>query len=196
MSVSQFGEITAYRNYDAQDLFNLTDSLQTDSNVVENAVLMGYLPSKKEFALAKDGIAGFVQKYAIASYDFSVHGGAIGTIELEGAILPAGCVVLPGFVIVHTAVTSGGSATISIGTNNRVAGTAVGTANIKALTAIATIGAAGVNVANTVGISLLATTDDQTITATVAVADLTAGKFDVYLPYLVPLKTTQEVTYR
>lgn len=193
---TQFGEVNFYRNYDAGDIFGLTDSLQADSNVVENAVLGGYLPSKKEFLLAKDGIAGFVQKYAIASYDFATHGGAVGTIEIDGALLPKGCVVLPGFVIVHTAVTSGGSATISIGTRNKVAGTDVATANIKALTAIGTIGAAGVNAANTAGVSLLATTDDQTITISIAVAALTAGTFDVYLPYLVPIKTTDNVTYR
>jgi hypothetical protein len=193
---TQFGEVNFYRAYDAADLFGSTDSLQADSNVVENAVLGGYLTSKKEFLLAKDGIAGFLQKYAIASYDFATHGGAISTIEIDGALIPRGAVCLPGHVIVHTAVTSGGSATIAVGTRNRVAGTDVSTTNLKTATAIGTIGAAGVNALNTAGVSLLATTDDQTITITIATAALTAGKFDVYVPYLVPLKTTENVVYR
>lgn len=193
---TQFGEVNFYRAHDASDIFGLTDSLQQDSNIVENAVLGGFLTSKKEFLLAKDGLAGFVQKYAIASYDFAVHGGAISTIEIDGALLPRGSVVLPGRIVVFTAVTSGGSATVAVGTRNRVAGTDISTTNLLTATAIGTMGVAGVNALNTAGVSLLSTTDDATITITIATAALTAGKFDIYVPYFVPLRTTDNVVYR
>ncbi|MEV7611318.1 hypothetical protein AB0N61_17670, partial [Microbacterium sp. NPDC089320] len=50
-----------------------------------------------------------------ARYDFAVDGGAVGDIDLtKSPVIPAGAVILGGFVEVDTAVTSGGSATVAV----------------------------------------------------------------------------------
>lgn len=49
-------------------------------------------------------------------YDFAKDGGAVGFIDLADAMkLPAGAMILGGYYLVDTAMTSGGSATVAIG---------------------------------------------------------------------------------
>lgn len=119
-------------------------------------------------------------------YDFAVDGGAVSTIALVGAAaIPAGAVIIGGHVDVHTAFTSGGSATIAC---------QVEAAN-DILTAVAvaswTTGPKNVLPAPTSG-ALTATTRVKTTVArdisfVIATAALTAGKASVVLYYIDPL---------
>lgn len=116
------------------------------------------------------------------TYDFGIDGGAIGLITPQNSpMLPAGAIILGGVIDVITAVTSGGLATISIGTS---AGSSA--ASLKAASAIATEFDAGLNAiipVFTVATMIKLTAAGQ-ITLTVAAFVLTAGKFNVDLLYL------------
>jgi len=117
-----------------------------------------------------------------AEYDFAVDAGATGTITLraapgesEGNYLPAGVVVVSGYVDVETAVAS------ATGT---VALAAEAAADILAATGQAglTVGRKSVIPAAT-GATAVKTTVARSITMTIATAVLTAGKFRVILFY-------------
>lgn len=54
-------------------------------------------------------------KSIVAEYDFAKDGGAIGDISLRGATLPAGSVVIGGWVEGDDVLTSGGAATVGLG---------------------------------------------------------------------------------
>lgn len=124
--------------------------------------------------------------------DFSVQGGAIGAHQLlddqgNPAVLPVGSIIARGFVDVVTAFTSGGSATVALG--------CTAANDILAATAVASLGAglheciqdgtaaAMVKVAsgNTTLVKTNYSTPAQKVSATVAVAALTAGKMYIYL---------------
>jgi hypothetical protein len=114
-------------------------------------------------------------------YDFAVDGGAVSTITLRGDNqVPAGSVVMGGFIEVDTAVTSGGAATL--GVNLEAAG------DILAATVVSgapwsTTGRKSVIPVFT-GATSVKTTVARSIAVTVAVAALTAGKFRVVLFYV------------
>ncbi|MER7126753.1 hypothetical protein [Micrococcus luteus] len=114
-------------------------------------------------------------------YDFSVDGGAVGDIDLTPTgQIPANAVVLGGFVEVDAALTSGGSATVAVsveGAGDLVAAAAISGAPWS------TTGRKSVVPAFT-GATTVKTTAARKITATVAVAALTAGAFDVVLFYV------------
>jgi hypothetical protein len=120
-------------------------------------------------------------KWARGRYDFAVDGGAVSTIDLTsvGAI-PANAVILTGFIEVDTVPTSGGSATIAVmaeGAGDLLAAAAISgapwsTTGRKSLLPVGT-GAASVK-----------TTVARKLQATVAVAALTAGAFDVVVGYV------------
>ena len=126
-------------------------------------------------------------------YDFSVLGGAVSTIPLldeqgNPAILPLASLVLSVVLDVVTAVTSAGSATVAFGCNSTTdllgatAKASLGTglvAGIPVMTA-----ATAVKIVSGSGTAATLTrrnfsTIGQAVTATVAVAALTAGK--IYL---------------
>lgn len=116
-----------------------------------------------------------------ALYDFSVSGGAVGAISLldetgKAAIIPNKAIITNVYIDVLTQPTSGGSATIALGCNTA--------SDIKAATAIASY--TGIVAANPVGTaaSAIKMTADRTVTATVAVAALTAGKMYVMVEYI------------
>lgn len=120
----------------------------------------------------------------VGTYDFSKVGGAVGSFSLkdpDGAAvkLPANALVLSAFAVVRTLVTSGGSATIALTLNSA--------GDLLAAEAVATFAAAakiqGIPDFGTLADSVL-TTAERTLTATVATAALTAGKFDVYVFYV------------
>lgn len=117
-------------------------------------------------------------------YDFAVDGGAVGTIAItSGTPIPSGSVIVGGYVDITTALTSGGSATIAAQVN----------AANDILTAVAvaswTTGRKNVLPAATTGALTASTavkaTADRNISIVIAVADLTAGVFDVVL-YVAP----------
>lgn len=114
-------------------------------------------------------------------YDFAVDGGAVGDIVLRGdAVVPSGAIISDAWIHVDTALTSGGAATVAIKSE--------GAADINAADAISgapwsTTGAKRADFTATTAPIL--TTAARTITATVGTAALTAGKFSVYVEYLV-----------
>ena len=121
-------------------------------------------------------------KSAVGEYDFAVDGGAISTITLRssnslGNHVPAGSVITGGYVEVDTQLTSGGAATI--GVNVEAAGDL-----LAAATAVATYttGRKSLIPVGT-GASTVKTTVARSLTITVAVAALTAGKLRVVVFY-------------
>lgn len=126
-----------------------------------------------------------VQEYV---YDFSVDGGDTGTVTLSAKDnkdpLPAGAIVTNATAWVQTAGASGGSATLSFGLGTDVDGllsaTAVGSLTENAVIvgdSTAIPGSAAVRVADAAG---------GAVTATIAVAALTAGKVSIIVEYLYP----------
>lgn len=119
-------------------------------------------------------------KSVVAEYDFAVDGGAVSTIVLRGDnSVPAGSVIMGGYIEVDTAVTSGGAATL--GVNSEAAG------DILAATVVSgapwsTTGRKSVIPAFT-GVTTVKTTVGRSVAVTVATAALTAGKFRVVLFY-------------
>jgi hypothetical protein len=116
-------------------------------------------------------------------YDFAVDGGAISTINLRGDdSIPAGAIIIDGYIDVITPLASGGAATIAL-TSQEAAG------DVVAATAVATWTAGRKNVlpASASG-SVTASTKIKTTAARVAqiviaAAALTAGKFELVLEY-------------
>lgn len=119
------------------------------------------------------------EKFAVAQYDFARDGGAVGTITLLGDSIPSGAIITDSMLIIDTIPTSGGGATISLGTE--------GAADIAAAAAIS--GAPwstatpkrGTMTATTAPIK---TTAVRPIVATVGTAALTAGKFRAIVTYI------------
>ncbi len=110
-------------------------------------------------------------------YDFAKEGGAIGDITLRGAPIPVGAVIVGGYVDVEAAVTSDLSATVAL--------KVTGTADILAATAKASLSLGALIAAvpdfATVAEAVRVATSAKSVVATVAVGDLTAGKFHVHL---------------
>lgn len=121
------------------------------------------------------------RKYTLyVEHDFAVDGGAVGTITLRGGKLPKGAVVTGGILRIKTSYTSGGSATVALH--------AVGAGDILAATAVYSLTAGLMDTVpvNTAATSVGPTTAAGTpITATIAVAALTAGKVYAALDYVV-----------
>lgn len=121
-------------------------------------------------------------KCVAARYDFAVHGGAVGTIPLRVS-LPTGAIVLNAFLRVRTALTSGGSAEVALGIQ--------GAADLVAAAAIsgAPWSSTGIKLCipdfATVADQFIVATTPKEITATVTVAALTAGVFDVFVFYVI-----------
>lgn len=119
------------------------------------------------------------RRTATAHYDFAVDGGAVGDIALRGQQIPQGAIILDVLIDVETVLTSGGAATVAL--------KAESAADLNAADAISgapwsTTGAKRGDLdADTAPVK---TTAARTITATVATAALTAGKFSVIVTYL------------
>lgn len=131
-----------------------------------------------------EGTAGL--KEAKGEYDFAVDGGAVSTITLrssgssDGGI-PAGSVIMGGYVEVDTAVTtaSGNTGTVSVGSE---AAADIVAAAVTSGAPWSTTGRKSVIPVFT-GASSVKTTVARSIAITVAVAAITAGKFRVVLFY-------------
>lgn len=115
-------------------------------------------------------------KSVVASYDFAVDGGAVGTITLRGDnTIPARSVITGGFIDIETAAASA-TGTIAI--------QAEGAGDILAATAEAglTTGRKSVVPAGT-GATSVKTTVARSVQVVIATAAFTAGKFTVTLFY-------------
>lgn len=115
-------------------------------------------------------------------YDFSVHGGAIGQIDLSdrlGNAIPSGAIMLRASYYVETAFTSGGAATVAIGDVASAARYLAATAFDNAAFADEKVAAAAIGVPLKV-----ASANAGKIAITVAAAALTAGKMRIFVEYV------------
>lgn len=135
-------------------------------------------------AFKNDGIQ--VAEYV---YDFSVDGGAVSTITLSSkankAPIPVGAIVKNTTVWVETACTSGGSATVSVGLGTDVDGLVTATA-VASLTANAVIVGDGALAVPASVATYVTSAANGAVTASIAVAALTAGKISVSVEYIMP----------
>lgn len=119
---------------------------------------------------------------AAATYDFAKLGGAQTTLTLKGdngqpVVLPNKALIVGCFIDVQTPLTTGSAATMSISTGQTGA-------DLKPLTAAASY--TGIVACVPVGTAATAIklTADRTMTVTVAVGTITAGKFTVFVQYI------------
>jgi hypothetical protein len=130
-------------------------------------------------------------------YDFATQGGAVGTqalVDEQGnpAVLPLGSVVMSVMVDMITAVTSGGAATVAIGCNGTTdllgatakaslaSGLVAGVPVMSAATAVKVVSGSGTAATITrKNFSVVG----QAVTATIATAALTAGRFYVHVVF-------------
>jgi hypothetical protein len=116
-----------------------------------------------------------------AKYSFAVQGGAIGDIVLldddgNPAVLPDDALILQAIVDVITPATSGGSATVAL--------KAQSAADLLGATAVASVTGILAGVPVDTAATSIKLTADRTVKATVAVAALTAGVFNVFIRYV------------
>lgn len=111
---------------------------------------------------------------AKVTYDFDVHGGAVGSIELP-LELPDNAIIWDGVADVVTAPTSGGSATIALGMNT--------TTDLKGATAIASWTGLVALIPVGTAASAVKLTAARTLTLTIGTAALTAGLINFFLKY-------------
>lgn len=135
--------------------------------------LLNSVPSNLPNRIHQDGVYGVAK----VTYDYAVHGGAVGDISLD-LVLPSGAIVYDGIVDVLTAPLSGGSATVALKIQS--------SADLLGATAKASFtGMLDLVPAGTAATALKLTAD-RTLKVTVATAALTAGKFNVYIKYFLP----------
>ena len=154
----------------------------TISNAGVTAIGAGKVTEAMAVAPSTAGL-GFV-RFAHARYVFATDGGAIATITpAANATIPINAIILGGTCNVTTQLTSGGAATISIGTSAGSSTTA-----LKADTAVAsyTVGQVVLTPVFT-GATYLKLTAAGQITITVSTATLTAGVMDIIVLYIVGL---------
>lgn len=124
-----------------------------------------------------------VMRTMVLTYDSATQSKVVGTVSLlnlqgKAASLPQKAIIRNCVIDVITTPTSGGSATIAIGTgqaaNDLKAATAV--ASYTGLVACVPVGSAATSIRLTA---------DRLPTMAIATADLTAGKFYVFVDYTV-----------
>ncbi len=133
------------------------------------------------YTVVAGGVVGLASLNTVkATYDFTVDGGAQGVITpVLTALIKSGSIIVACTVHVLVALTSGGSATIAIGTT---AGSAAN--SLKTATAVASYSLAAVLNGTATFAAPVLMTADGSIDITVATADLTAGKMDIIVTYL------------
>lgn len=132
-------------------------------------------------SLGTYGLSGnYAQRIAVATYDFAVKGGAQGAISL-GVVIPDKAIVTKSFFHVKTAFTSGGSATVALGTGEAANDIKTATAFDDAAYAVGNIGA---GISDGAVANMKKMTADRTIKLTIATADLTAGKVIIFVEYV------------
>jgi hypothetical protein len=109
-------------------------------------------------------------------YDFAVNGGAVGSINM-GVFIPANAVIYGGYILCQTALTSGGSATISVGYSSAAT---ILASNI-AYTTFNSGGVVSIGVDLSANPKFLDTARQLTIT--IGTAALTAGSLTYFCEY-------------
>lgn len=154
----------------------------------------GHFPVEVDFleGFALDGVSvanvgadglGLI-RVARATYDFAVHGGATGAKNL-GVTLPAGALIVGGFVDVVTTCTTAGADAGTMAIHVQSANDIVTATAVSAVGDIWDEGQSPIiPKANTPESTAIKLTADRTVTATIATQAFTAGKFTVYLYYV------------
>jgi hypothetical protein len=125
------------------------------------------------------GFSGLRVAHAI--FSFAVDGGVTGLITpVSTAVIPANAIIIGGTVNVVAAVTSLGSATLSVGTSAGSSASALLAATAKASLTLAAI----LNAVPTLAVPVKMSAAGS-ITVTVGSADLTAGKVEIFLFFVV-----------
>ncbi len=119
-------------------------------------------------------------RVARAEYDFAVDGGGVGDIALRGDKIPQGAIITDVLIHVDTVLTSGGAPTVALKAESAAD---LNAADLISGAPWSTAGAKRGDLTATT--APVKTTAERTITATVAVATLTAGKFSALVTYLV-----------
>ena len=117
---------------------------------------------------------------AYFEFDFAKHGGAIAAITVEGDEIPKGAIITSGIHHITAAVTSDGNATVAVmalGAGDLLTATAKSSLTLNALIDTVPDGAA----TNMIRV----TSNITSLTYTVAVAALTAGKIVTAVEYVV-----------
>ena len=139
----------------------------------ENQHPVGTFRPIREYA--PDGVA--YRERRVTYYDFAEHGGAVGEIVLDGPVYNNETIV-DGLIVGHTLADSAGdAATIAVGTSAGSAANSLKTAaNDDTYAADATLPIVPVGH----GTGEVKLSADGFISITVAVEDLTAGKFFIF----------------
>lgn len=172
------------------DMGRATASLKYESNSHATDVVEGFDLTSGINCVSFNGQVQASLPVFFYKYDFATDGGAIGAITLRGVgKLAAKNALFYAGTWVNTALTSGGSATVSIG----CAGSA---ANLLAATAIGTMGTAGghalIPIQATPSTWVDSGSTDQDVTITIATAALTAGSFTLVI-FGIPYTTDTSV---
>lgn len=116
------------------------------------------------------------------SWDFSVQGGAVGTVNLldddgNPAVLPINAIITQVYTDEVTNVTTSASGTLSLGANT--------TTDLLGATAAATF--AGIQAGVPVGTAatMVKCTAARNLTASIATGALTAGKLNVFVEFVI-----------
>ena len=141
----------------------------------------GINPTFDSVRLTGTGAGDSVLRTARAIYSFATDGGAVSTITPVGTVaLPDNAVIVAGTVNSTTACTSGGAATVAVGTSAGSSTTA-----LLAATAVASFSLdARINAVPTFATPVKLTAAGN-VTVTIAAAALTAGVIEVTLMYYV-----------
>lgn len=154
-----------------------------------NADGLRVLTGSDQGAIKYQGTAatGMRQVLVVDLPDFTAIGSSFGSsnIDVQNPYIPAGSVILSATLLIQTAATSGGSATLTIGTYN-AAGTAIDADGIDATIALTAIDGDGDTVRCdgahlTVGGYVSA---NAYIGAIYGTAAFTAGKAKLYIEYV------------
>lgn len=118
---------------------------------------------------------------AIATYDFAVQGGAIGTVDLIGldgkaVVIPHNAIIMDSIIDVITPCTTSASGTIAI--------RAQSAGDIRAATAAASYTGLLAGVPVGTAATSIKMTADRTLQAVIATGAITAGKFNVIIEYI------------
>lgn len=145
------------------------------------AIANGLNPVVDSIQITGNGNGLSALRTAKAIYRFSVDGGAIATITpSSGATLPNDSIIVGAHINSTTAATSGGAATISVGTS---AGSSA--ASILGATAVASFTLDSIQAGLPTMAVPVKLTAAGNLTLTVAAATLTAGVIEVNVLYYV-----------
>ena len=163
--------------------FNLIGSIDT-AEIADDAITTAKIKddnvTEAKISASSDSGLG-VLRVARAKYDFGVDGGAQGAITPTiNATLPDNAGIIGGTINSTTAATSGGSATVSVGTVSGSSAT-----SLLDATAISSLTADALLNSKATFASPVKLTASSKIDITVGTADLTAGVIEITVLYFV-----------